>query len=200
MWPNVDWNDLVQRMLPEWWRKARLFAWMRVLLSPVVALHTAFLAYRSRVLYELRLNGQTMYLEKALNDRFDDDERRIYIETIEDPSQFYLYRKVEDRDPVYIYPKWNVTRFFFVGAFARHQGKVWVCTVAGSGVEPGPDSASWDFHKDFDTYLRRKGESLQGVDFIVWVPLGLVYDTPELRALVDRYKQAGKRYIISTIP
>ena len=198
MWPNVNWTDLVQRLLPRWWRKPVMTAWLEVMLSQVRALHTAFLAYRTRVLYEMSLNGQTIYLELGLNDRFDPITRGIYIETIDDPTQLYLYRKVEDRPPLYIYPRWTATRFFFVGAFAIHEGNVWRCTVAGSGVEPGESSPSWEFHKEFDLYLRRKGESLQGVDFIVWVPLELVYDEFELRALVNRYKQAGKRYIIQT--
>jgi hypothetical protein len=36
----------------------------------------------------------------------------------------------------------------------------------------------------------------QGYDFIVFVPTGLLYDEEKLRALVNKYKLAGKRYII----
>jgi hypothetical protein len=37
------------------------------------------------------------------------------------------------------------------------------------------------------------------VDFIVWVPVGLSYDKNEMKALIDIYKLAGKRYIINAI-
>lgn len=198
MSPDVNWTDLVQRLLPRWWRRMRMLAWMRVLVSQVAAAHSVFLNSRSRVLYDLRINGQTIYLEKALNDRFDEEPRRIYIETIEDPSQLYLYRKAEEGPPLFLYPKWSAGRFFFVGAFAIHNGAVWECLIAGSGVEPVDGSPSWSFHKDFDTYIRRKGESLQGIDFIVYVPIELVFDEAEMRALIERYRQAGKRYTIET--
>ena len=36
----------------------------------------------------------------------------------------------------------------------------------------------------------------QGYDFIVYVPTGLLYDQQKLKALVNKYKLAGKRYII----
>lgn len=36
----------------------------------------------------------------------------------------------------------------------------------------------------------------QGYDFIVWVPTGLLFDIEKMKALINKYKLAGKRYII----
>jgi hypothetical protein len=197
MWPNVSWYNLVQRLLPKWWRQPRMLAWLTVCISQVQQLHGAFLSFRTITLYDMRLNGQTIYLEKGLNDRFDDDERRIYIETVEDPSQFYLYRIVEGAPQLFIYRRWASTQFYYVDAYAMYDGKVWQALTAHSNITP-VEGSDWTFVKDYDTYIRRKGESLQPYDFIVWVPVALVFDTYELQALVNRYKQAGKRYSIQT--
>lgn len=41
-------------------------------------------------------------------------------------------------------------------------------------------------------------ESIQQADFIVRIPLSLVYDELQLRGLVNAYKMAGKRYKLET--
>jgi hypothetical protein len=197
MWPDVNWYDLVQRMLPVWWRKPRMLAWLQVLVSQVQQLHGTFLALRDLTLYDMRLNGQTMYLEKGLNDRFDDDERRIYIETVEDPTQFYIYRVEEAQPQLFIYRRWASTQFFYVDAYCVYDGKVWQALTAHSGITP-VEGSDWTYVKDYTTYIRRKGESYLAYDFIVWVPVALVFDMNEMRALINRYVQAGKRYSIQT--
>lgn len=47
-------------------------------------------------------------------------------------------------------------------------------------------------------YLRWKSEPVTGVDFIVWVPVDVTFDEIVMRAQIDKYRQAGKTYLIQT--
>lgn len=192
---NVDWNWFVQTLMPEWWRRPRMIAFLRVLLSPVAFLHGLFLAFRNGVIYDLTHTGQTMSLEHALNDRFDPEQRRIYIENKNDLTQIYIYRKIEERPAPYLYRKWVSGNDYSEGDRVSWQGSVWEAVSVPSD-EPGVDPA-WEFYaKTFR--LIRKGEARQPYDFIVWVPATLVLDLFELRAIVDTYRSGGKRYTIQT--
>lgn len=198
MWHSPNWMNLVQRVIPRWWRRVRMMAWLRVLIWPVMQLHAAFKAYRLSTLYDMRITGQVIYLERALNDRFDNVARRIYIETQADLTQDYIYRKVEERPPLYLYRKWSPTQGYSTADIVCHGSGVWKAAEDSLNSEPSLETADWTYEKPFSPYLIRKGESLQAWDFIVWVPIELVYDEYELRALVNRYKQGGKKYTIQT--
>ena len=71
--------DLLTQLLPALLRKPRLRAFCNALLSPVATLYGEFSAYYFATRRELSYNGQTMLLERALNDRFDAGFRRIQI-------------------------------------------------------------------------------------------------------------------------
>jgi hypothetical protein len=47
-------------------------------------------------------------------------------------------------------------------------------------------------------YLRNKIEYNTNADFIVMVPNTLTFDIYEMKGLINRYKLAGKRYLIQT--
>lgn len=47
-------------------------------------------------------------------------------------------------------------------------------------------------------YLRWKTEATTSTDFIVWVPVDIVFEEVVMRAKIDKYKYAGKRYTIQT--
>lgn len=50
---------------------------------------------------------------------------------------------------------------------------------------------------DSPTYITWLGEgSASAADFIVYVPSGLIFDENEMRAIIDLYRLAGKRYAI----
>lgn len=48
------------------------------------------------------------------------------------------------------------------------------------------------------TYIYSDAEYSNNVDFIIWVPAATVYTEPAMRARVDLYRAAGKRYRIQT--
>ena len=76
---RVDFEHLVRLLLPALLRKPRLVNWLWALLSPLLDLYAAFLAYRAATLRELSYNGQTLVLQECLNDKFDTSLRRIRV-------------------------------------------------------------------------------------------------------------------------
>lgn len=76
---RLDFPALVRGLVPALLRRPRMLAWLEVLTSPVATLYREFLLYRADVLRQLSYNGQTILLEKALNDTFDPAFRRIRV-------------------------------------------------------------------------------------------------------------------------
>jgi hypothetical protein len=76
---RLDLDELRTGLLPVLLRRPRLKAYLAALTSPITALYLDLLTYISQTRKELSYNGQTMALERALNDRFDGALRRIYI-------------------------------------------------------------------------------------------------------------------------
>jgi hypothetical protein len=70
---------LVNSLLPSLLRQPRHLAWLRALLSPLAWLQLQLATFVATTKTELSYNGQTLLLEKALNDRFDPAFRRIRI-------------------------------------------------------------------------------------------------------------------------
>ncbi|MEO8589490.1 MAG: hypothetical protein ABI432_08990 [Flavobacteriales bacterium] len=171
---------------------------MRAITSQIVDLYGLVILYREQVVYDLSITGQTFSLEIALNDRFDNVSRQIYIANQIDPTLLFIYRKEEARPPLYVYRKWNSAGFYGIGSFCTRAGKVWECVAAHFNQPPGIGSTFWDLHGDMRPILKRKEESQLVFDFIVMVPVALVFDNDEMRALVDRYRIASKRYTIQT--
>lgn len=98
---NIDYNTLVRWLVPVALRNARMLAWLQALLWPVVTLYQAFRRNRDANLYRLSITPQVCYLEKMLNDRFDNSERRIHIDDAIDRPPVYLYQDDEQK-PVYL--------------------------------------------------------------------------------------------------
>ena len=56
-----------------------MFALLKVLLQPLVRLMEEFRQYRKNSLAQMEVNGQVIYLERALNKAFCFDEQLIYV-------------------------------------------------------------------------------------------------------------------------
>lgn len=110
---HIDFDKLVQGLVPAYLRRSRLLAFLKVMVSGVVFLYQDFLRYRKQKLYELMITPQVCYLERLLNDRYDFSLRRIYIldSVFYSPVYFYqedelkpvmMYQESENK-PVYFY-------------------------------------------------------------------------------------------------
>jgi len=76
---NIDFVKLITWLVPPRLRSDFLLNWLRALIAPIQILYNDFMRYRSDIDYRLGINGQVCYLQKILNDTFDNDLRRIYI-------------------------------------------------------------------------------------------------------------------------
>ena len=86
---NVD--RLVILLLPILWRKPKMVAFLQALAAPIKLIHYDWKIMRVNNLYRIRHNWMKCYLQAALNDEFDPEQRRI---TIDEPEIFtnkYIY-------------------------------------------------------------------------------------------------------------
>lgn len=99
---RYDLSKLVRRLMPPRWRNPINLNWFEALLCGINYSQDRFNVFRNQALVELSYNGQTIYLEKMLNDRFDAVQRRIVIKH-EESNSVYWYREDEGQAPVYLY-------------------------------------------------------------------------------------------------
>ena len=147
---ELNLRRLVILLLPTFLRKARLVAWLQILIAPLEQLQYSFNQKRNSDLVTLTHNGQKCYLRKILNDTFDQGLRRIRIEDMTHFNAVYIYTEAENQ-PVYLEEK----------------------------------------------YLYTSGEmQVNGMNFSVYIPNELRAREVEIKALIEAYKIASKRYII----
>lgn len=95
MWNEVDVNRLVVEYLPTMLRKPALAAFVQVVHQPLVTGHYTWNQWRAENIYKLEHTGQICYLRKALNDKFDPVQRRIYIGDGNQYGMEYIYTENE---------------------------------------------------------------------------------------------------------
>ena len=98
---NLNIDKLLVLLTPTFLRKAKLIAWLRTLAMPLNKLLDDFKVHRERDLYNLAHNSQVCYLRKALNDEFDDEQRRIRIEDGRQKQRLYIYPRSANK-PLYL--------------------------------------------------------------------------------------------------
>lgn len=153
---DIDYKRLVRLLTPNLLRQSIVFAFLDAMIKPIKSLHYLFILNRSANSYRLGITPQVCYLEKMLNDRFDNRHRRIYIIDGTFYESTYLYTNSE-----------NINLY----AFTEEENK--------------------------DLYFLTADETgSKDVDFIVFVPLSLDFNEPEMKALLEIYKLASKTYAI----
>lgn len=91
MWYNVDIYKFGLQLLPPLLRKKSLFAFLCALLCPLRVLAELFKTFRSSSLSRLNVNGQVIYIEKALNDAFELKNGEIYLSDTDETVGGVLY-------------------------------------------------------------------------------------------------------------
>lgn len=102
--------------IPERLRNPVLTAFVMVMVSPVVLLYNSLLSFRALVLYKLTITPQVVFLEKLLNDRYDNVERRIFIADGKQYTPTFLFTKAELK-PFFLFRKAEVgflEKYFFL--------------------------------------------------------------------------------------
>lgn len=98
---NLNIDKLLVLLTPTFLRKPKLVAWLRMLATPFHKLLYDFQRASQDNLYNLAHNSQVCYLRKALNDEFDDEQRRIRIEDGKQKQRLYIYPRSANK-PLYL--------------------------------------------------------------------------------------------------
>ena len=98
---NLNIDKLLILLTPTFLRKPKLVAWLRMLATPFHKLLYDFQRASQDNLYNLAHNSQVCYLRKALNDEFDDEQRRIRIEDGKQKQRLYIYPRSANK-PLYL--------------------------------------------------------------------------------------------------
>lgn len=96
-WFDTNIDKLVIMLLPINWRKTRTVAFLQALLSPIKILHYNWKMNRLKNIYRVNHNFQKVYLENALNDEFDIQQRRIRVEEDIIAAYNYIYTFGEEK-------------------------------------------------------------------------------------------------------
>lgn len=89
-------------------------SWLYSLIQPIIELYAIFSSYRIQALYMLSFTGQVIYLEKLLNDTFNNGGTGIFIEdggkiapfifnTEENEPDLFIYNTEENEPDFFIY-------------------------------------------------------------------------------------------------
>lgn len=98
---NLNIDKLLVLLIPTFLRKPKLVAWLRTLATPLYKLLYDFQRASQDDLCNLAHNSQVCYLRKALNDEFDDEQRRIRIEDGKQKQRLYIYPRSANK-PLYL--------------------------------------------------------------------------------------------------
>lgn len=102
---GLNFKEVFKHLVPAPLRGERFVAWLGSLFAPLQSLNAQFADWGAEVRYDLRFNGQVIYLEHLLNDQFDSTLRRIYIDDPSGQQVFtpYVFNLVEVQPPLHLY-------------------------------------------------------------------------------------------------
>lgn len=182
-WNIANWKNLL--LPPRKRNKQRLGDVFLSLLESMQVLYTGFMVFRQAMLYRLRWNSQTIYLELLLNDRFNngapafiDFELRLL------PIGIYIANPATFKEQIY---RWNAIE-------NRHQAARYNAAELAAMLPTDPRRK----------YRYNESELGANLDFVVMVPIALFDVTApsnqnivaNMRAWIELYRIAGSRYTI----
>ena len=101
---NINYAKLIVQRIPQDLQFDEFIAWLNRFCDPFVFIYNMVVAYRTSTLYKLNITSQVFSLEKMLNDRYDNIDRRIFIDDGQIFAPTYEYLKAEGRT-AYMYTK-----------------------------------------------------------------------------------------------
>jgi len=99
---NVNWFKLVRDLILPTVKKSVLLAFIDCSLAPIRTKHDEFLRFKTDSEYRINHNGQVCYLQKMLNDKFDNTLRRIRVNNLKPRLPLWIYT-IDDDKPIYIH-------------------------------------------------------------------------------------------------
>ena len=92
---NINISTMCEMLIPRVLRKPRIKAFIKSIIAPIQTLNDQFNTWSLSVRRKLSYNSQVIYLEKLLNDIFDNTSRRIYVQTTNQSIDLELYNTEE---------------------------------------------------------------------------------------------------------
>lgn len=107
---ELNYNKLIFWLNHPHLTKSNFYDFIRALIAPISQLKSFFDKFKKSISYKIMITGQVVYLERALNDEFDYNERRIFIEDIYKQTATNLYDRADwdqlaDSEKVYLYDR-----------------------------------------------------------------------------------------------
>jgi len=109
----IDFERLINWLNATFLRAPKYIKYLQAILTPLQRFYNNFMLYKADAIYRVSHNSQKCYMQKVLNDKFDNDLRRIEIRNarIFEPNWFYhpeddkplFFYDPEDNKPVYFY-------------------------------------------------------------------------------------------------
>ena len=167
---SVNFRLIASKLVPTFIRSESVLALVYSAVAGVQYVNSLFVIYAADIRRKLRTNGQTIYLELYLNTFFS--------------IQYDPATRAADiiaGNIIYIQDGANIDREFI---FRRSEIKAPLYIRLRSEAAP--------------LYLRRISEEAPKQDFILNIPAAVTYYEPAVRALVDEFRIAGKRYILQS--
>lgn len=109
---NINWYRLVKMLVLPAVNKPTLLAFINSALAPIRTNYDKFLDFKADAEYRVQHNGQICYLQKMLNDKFDNSLRRIRVQNVKPKERLYFYYE-EDNAPVFFYNEVDYPVFFY---------------------------------------------------------------------------------------
>ena len=94
---NVDFKILAQLLLPTMLRRDSNSTLLNAMIKPLELLHEDFQTFQNETTNKMSYNSQVFSIQKMLNDRFDNDERRIRIAQTDVRQPLMLYKREEEK-------------------------------------------------------------------------------------------------------
>lgn len=94
---DINFKKLAKSLVSALLFKPILIVWVYACVTPITWIYNQFTAFKRFVEYRLSITPQVCFLEKALNDRYDIVDRRIYILDAVEYEALPLYLKVENK-------------------------------------------------------------------------------------------------------
>lgn len=99
---SINWLVFIESLLALPVRDIHYIKYINALIQPIIGLYLEFIEFRRNSLYKVSHNSQVVYLQKMLNDKFDNSLRRIRIKNAVILEPIWFYEPGDDK-PVWFY-------------------------------------------------------------------------------------------------
>lgn len=115
MFYQFDPIELGQQLLPLLLRKPRIFGLLGSMLQPILQITAQFDAFRDSAAERMKINGQVIYIEHALNSRYYLEHREIWLEDTPGVVNNFIDADGPDTMAVYADSDSSVTHLYAEG-------------------------------------------------------------------------------------